>query len=753
MRKTSIPLGICLALVGSAAAANAQAVIIKCERPCATIVDAVERNGGSVTYRYRYVDAIAAELTPRALIAVRQLAEPGALRKDHVVQLPTSVTNRIGTPAATQVSVESSEPLGEQDIVARAVANPNAYTVNNQAMNVGPLHAGNILGQGMKVAVIDSGIRPGFPHLSLDNSVIGGENLVGDALGFSNSANNGHGTFVAGMISSNVAFVVAGALRTSVTTHCPSCVIPINATQSVLPVIGSAPSSSIYALRVFGATGGAPESRIIAAMERVLTLRENFDSGMAETQNVDGSFNALNIRVCNMSLGGPTLYSGRDIQSQLTNAFLERDVVLVISAGNAGPAGTTIGTPGTGFGALTVGASSSAIHERILRDLQFGPGMGVQYRPFAAVQTAFFSSRGPTADGRVDPEIVANGFASFGQGFGAAPGSLDLGSGTSFSSPSVAGVATLLRQAVPTATARQVRNALILSANAGAIGDGSGPFDRGAGHVNGAAALALLQDGSAPDTPGIVGHVQDTVRENLRRGVDLRTFAGTVTRSVSNLLPGQRFETYYRVPKDTAAVTVTLSNVTPGATQNALFGDDILLTVHSAKTSAIGEGDYKVFEFTTGGTFTIPNPDYGLLRVTVNGDWTNASPIGATISIATTRTPTPGKTADNYIEEGQQIAVPFNVAAGVALLTAQLEWDVDWSTYPTNDLDVILIPPTGPAIVAGATLNAPELVRLENPVAGEWLAIVDAFTIFSQVEKFTLRVAADGKVLKAKSVK
>jgi hypothetical protein len=76
-------------------------------------------------------------------------------------------------------------------------------------------------------------------------------------------------------------------------------------------------------------------------MERVLELRENFDSGMPETENADGSYAALNITVCNMSLGRPTLYAGRDLESELTEAFLERDIVLVISAGNAGPSART----------------------------------------------------------------------------------------------------------------------------------------------------------------------------------------------------------------------------------------------------------------------------------------------------------------------------------------------------------------------------------------------------------------------------
>ena len=68
-------------------------------------------------------------------------------------------------------------------------------------------------GSGVTVAVIDSGIRPGFPHLTLDGSVVGCEDFVGDALGCSNAGNNGHGTFVAGMISANVNFTLLPGQR------------------------------------------------------------------------------------------------------------------------------------------------------------------------------------------------------------------------------------------------------------------------------------------------------------------------------------------------------------------------------------------------------------------------------------------------------------------------------------------------------------------------------------------------------------
>jgi hypothetical protein len=189
--------------------------------------------------------------------------------------------------------------------------------------------------------------------------------------------------------------------------------------------------------------------------------------------------------------------------------------------------------------------------------------------------------------------------------------------------------------------------------------------------------------------------------------------------------------------------------VVPRATQNPLFGDDILLTVHTAKTSQIGEGDYLEFNFTKGKTITIPNPDEGLMRVTVSGDWTNASPIGATITVSSDKTPTPGKSAHGKIDDGETLVYTFDVPAGTARLDAELEWDNDWSAYPTNDVDLLLVPPAGPPNLAGATINAPERAGIDNPVAGEWTAIVDGFSVLTgKADKFSLRLRLDGHVIK-----
>ncbi len=160
-----------------------------------------------------------------------------------------------------------------------------------------------------------------------------------------------------------------------------------------------------------------------------------------ESQGVD---------VVNTSLGYTTFDAG---QRSYTPADLDGDtgvttraadvaaalgVVVVTSAGNEGCSNPTacwyyIGTPADGDSVIAVGAINPDSSK------------------------AGFSSFGPTADGRIKPDVSAQG-TSVRYATGAA--SYASGSGTSFSSPLVAGVAAQMLQANPALTPIQVRDIL-----------------------------------------------------------------------------------------------------------------------------------------------------------------------------------------------------------------------------------------------------------------------------------------------------
>jgi subtilisin family serine protease len=127
-----------------------------------------------------------------------------------------------------------------------------------------------------------------------------------------------------------------------------------------------------------------------------------------------------------------TSYTDRDMNGETavtTRAAAraaERGIVVVSSAGNGGfdPTRNTLGAPADGVRVVSVGAVTRA------------------------GERTSFSSVGPTADGRIKPDVAAMGAGvvvarHVGNFYGAA-------NGTSFSCPLTAGVVALLLQAHPT---------------------------------------------------------------------------------------------------------------------------------------------------------------------------------------------------------------------------------------------------------------------------------------------------------------
>jgi subtilisin family serine protease len=105
----------------------------------------------------------------------------------------------------------------------------------------------------------------------------------------------------------------------------------------------------------------------------------------------------------------------------------------------------------------------------------------------ATGRIASFSSPGPTADGRVKPEVCAMGVNNFvaTSGLTTGDGTYVRGNGTSYATPLIGGVVALLLEAHRSWTPKDVRNALMKTANNAAAPNN----DFGWGVIDAAAAL------------------------------------------------------------------------------------------------------------------------------------------------------------------------------------------------------------------------------------------------------------------------
>lgn len=142
--------------------------------------------------------------------------------------------------------------------------------------------------------------------------------------------------------------------------------------------------------------GVAPEAQFV-----FMALNTDGSTGI-QCIDPNGDFIAkgyqLGARISTNSWGASDR-GGYNVNAAIVDDYIwqHKDYLVLFSAGNAGPGASTVGSPGTAKNILTVGASENN-----------RPNPGGQQADNPNSMTNF-SSRGPTQDGRIKPDVVAPG--------------------------------------------------------------------------------------------------------------------------------------------------------------------------------------------------------------------------------------------------------------------------------------------------------------------------------------------------------
>lgn len=269
------------------------------------------------------------------------------------------------------------------------------------------LHEQNFTGAGMQIAVIDAGFPnvntyAAFRRIRDNNQILGGYDFVNRNTNF--YTGNYHGMAVLSTI--------AGYVENQ--------------------FVGTAPDASFYLFITEDSVNETPleESLWVEAAEEADRLGVdviNTSLGYYEfdNSNYDYTYNDMNGQTTFISRGAEIAFS--------------RGMILINSAGNEGNNGWHyIIAPADAASVLSIGAVNAS---------------GV---------IASFSSYGPTADGRVKPDVCAEGSGVYIINLS---GSIATSNGTSFSGPIMAGVTTCLWQAFPTKSNAEITQLIKESAH------------------------------------------------------------------------------------------------------------------------------------------------------------------------------------------------------------------------------------------------------------------------------------------------
>jgi len=368
-------------------------------------------------------------------------------------------------------SIAFDEVVPAPPVIPAADTDLNAIEDNIDLVNAPALWSLGYTGQGVTVAILDSGVDVKHPELgprwrggsnSWFNAVAANcsnpqvtcatscDTNTSEPCDYLNAQNVAHGTGVAGVLVGGSAGGTA---------------------------IGVAPGAQWIAAKIFDSSDGAPLSVIHQAFAWLLD--PDGDPATDDAPDVvNGSWGLGSFGTCIQEFSP-------DIQ-----ALKAAGIAVVFSGGNGGPSTNTSISPANYPESFAVGSVGNSFFTQ-------------------TTDVSSFSSRGPSpCDGSIFPEVVAPGFVRTTDfSFGGFPLYVDV-AGTSFSVPHVVGVSALLLQAFPGLPTADLEAALV--ASAGDLGESGPDNDYGYGLVNALSAYNSLagvptlgiHDPSPPENDG-----------------------------------------------------------------------------------------------------------------------------------------------------------------------------------------------------------------------------------------------------------
>jgi hypothetical protein len=276
-----------------------------------------------------------------------------------------------------------------------------------QMLNGNLLHQQNYTGSGKIIAVLDAGF-PGvntaqpFQRLQNNNLILGGYDFVARNEDF----------YTGGSHGSMVLSTMGGYTENQ--------------------LVGTAPDASYYLFITEDIASENPveESLWVEAAEKADSLGVD----IINTSLGYFGYDNPNYSYTYEDMNGTTAFASRG-----ADIAFSRGMVVVVSAGNSGTTSQPhIAVPADAINVLTVGAVT------------------------ATQQYAVFSSIGPSFDGRVKPNVMAQGQSAV---LSDPLGNITTASGTSFSSPITAGMVACLWQALPDKTSTEIVQLVQQSAN------------------------------------------------------------------------------------------------------------------------------------------------------------------------------------------------------------------------------------------------------------------------------------------------